>query len=103
MKESKDPFERVMVLARRAEAGRRAEASPVVEPLPPGFATRVAARWASRPEFDEWDLWDRLSRCGLGLAVAVCVVAFCIRGKEPEPPPAPFEQWVMGAADGGRS
>lgn len=103
MKESNDRFERVMALARRAEAGQGAGVPVVIEPLPSGFATRVAARWASRPEPDEWELWDRLSRWGLGLAVAVCVVAFCFRGQEPEPPPTPFDQWVMGPMDGGRS
>jgi hypothetical protein len=103
MKPSGDRFEQVMALARKADRPRTGVNPEAVEPLPLGFSTRVAALWASRPVPNEWDLWDRVSRWGLGLALAVCVGAFLFRGSEPEPPPTPFDQWVMGPVEGGRS
>jgi hypothetical protein len=103
MKPSGDRFEQVMALARKAEGARVGVKSEAVKPLPFGFSTRVAALWVSRPVPDEWDLWDRVSRWGLGLALAVCVAAFLLRGADPEPPPTPFDQWVMGSVEGGRS
>lgn len=103
MKPTGEQFDRVMALARKADGARAGVKPEGVEPLPLGFATRVAALWASRPVADEWELWDRLSRWGLGLALAVCVVAFLFRGSEPELPPTPFDQWVMGSVEGGRS
>ena len=103
MKASGNRFERVMALARKSEGARAGMKPEGVEPLPLGFSTRVAALWASKPVPDEWDLWDRVSRWGLGLALVVCVAAFLFRGSEPEPPPTPFDQWVMGSVEGGRS
>lgn len=103
MKPSGERFDRLMALARKAEGARAGVKPEESEPLPLGFSTRVAAMWAARPAADEWDLWDRVSRWGLGLALAVCVVAFLFRGSEPEPPPTPFDQWVMGSVEGGRS
>jgi hypothetical protein len=65
-------FERLLELARR---GR-----PVETPEPRfGFATRVAARWASSsPANDALFVWERLTRWGLAGALAVCltVLAF---------------------------
>lgn len=103
MKPSGERFDRVMALARKAEEARAGVKPDGLETLPLGFSTRVAALWTSRPVPDEWDLWDRVSRWGLGLALAVCLVAFLFRGSEPEPPPTPFDQWVMGSVEGGRS
>jgi hypothetical protein len=106
MKRGGDRLEEVLALAR--QAARRADASHVdaaasAEALPVGFATRVAARWASTPVLGEWELWDRVTRWGLALAVAVCVVAFAMRPSEPDRDLTPFDQMVMGPVGEGRS
>jgi hypothetical protein len=105
MKRGGDRLEEVLALAR--QAARRADASRAdvapVDDLPAGFATRVAARWASAPVPGEWELWDRVTRWGLALAVAVCVVAFAMRPSEPDRDLTPFDQMVMGPVGEGRS
>lgn len=105
MKRGGDRLEEVLALAR--QAARRADASSAstasVEDLPVGLATRVAARWVSAPVPGEWELWDRVTRWGLGLAVVVCLVAFAMRPSEPDRDLTPFDQMVMGPVGEGRS
>ena len=101
MKRGGNRLEDVLALAR--QAARRADASSAdtapVEDLPVGLATWVAARWASAPVPGEWELWDRVTRWGLGLAVVVCVVAFVMRPSEPDRDLTPFDQMVMGPVE----
>jgi|GEM_PF-5725822 len=105
MKRGGDRLEEVLALAR--QAARRADASPAetasVAELPVGFATRVAARWASTPVPGEWELWDRVTRWGVGVAVVVCLVAFAMRPSESDRDLTPFDQMVMGPVGEGRS
>ena len=105
MKQGGDRLEGVLALAR--QAARRADAAPVEaapdESVPMGLATRVAARWAATPVPGEWELWDRVTRWGLGLAVVVCVVAFAMRPSEAELDLTPFDQMVMGPVGEARS
>lgn len=105
MKHEGDRYEAVLALAR--QAARRADAAPVQaapdEPVPVGLATRVAARWAATPVPGEWELWDRVTRWGLGLAVVVCVAAFFMRPSEVDLDLTPFDQMVMGPVGEKRS
>ncbi len=51
-------------------------ALPLEEPLPPGAATRIAARWAAARS--PIVLWERLSYAGLAVALAVSGVSFSL-------------------------
>lgn len=47
--------------------------------LPPGLATRIAARWAARPS--DAQVWERLTATGLAAALVVCGSAALLRPK----------------------
>lgn len=94
-----DKLQRLLELARKApDPNPPTTAGP--RPLAPGFATRVAARWAASGQRDELDLWDRLSRWGLGIAGAVCLAVLVFRWFQPVPPSSPFEELVSGNRPG---
>jgi len=72
MSEPKDNWQKLARLARQAPQPGAAE-------VPFGFATRVAARWASSesPAPSAWEVWEQFSLRGLMLAsVLVVAVAF---------------------------
>lgn len=72
----------LLALARRGHRAR-AEVARVREAwaAPPGFATRVAARWAEQIQRrTHADLWERWAWRGALAAVAICVAAaFAVR------------------------
>ena len=101
MRSGSDRFSAVLALARRAcGAEAHGEEADPVEPLPPGFATRVAAIWAGSPAVSGWELWERVSRWGVVVGLAVCAVAFFLRSERalPVPSSTPFDQFVLGSA-----
>lgn len=68
-----DSLHRLLQKARTAPP----PAVPDAEPLPPGAATRIAARWAAaRPAIV---LWERLSYAGLAASVVVSACSFGMR------------------------
>ena len=70
MKHDERRFERLLELARRGRP-------PETPGLRLGFATRVAARWASGgPAHDTLFVWERWTRWGLAGALAVCLTVF---------------------------
>jgi hypothetical protein len=82
MKKDNRRFERFLDLARR---GRPAETE-----LPRfGFATRVAARWASESSPDPIFVWERLTRWGLAAACAVFLTTFVVSRNALQAPSAP--------------
>lgn len=95
-RETSNP-ERLLALARSAPV---APSRPGPEPaaVPPGFATRVAARWAAGRRESELEIWDRVTRWGLAAAVAVGVAVFVLRSRPADPEPSPFELLVQGPA-----
>lgn len=83
MKRSETRLARLLTLARKAGA----ELTSELPASPPGFAARVAARWA-RPDAhgpSVADLWERVCWWGAGAAVAVTVLAVSYQGGAPEP------------------
>ena len=89
-------LERLLGLARRAGS-----LAPVPVPdgdpgadVPPGFAARVASRWAAERPASAWDLWDRATRWGLAVAVVVGVFAFLFHRSAPAPEATPFDSLV---------
>lgn len=96
--------ERLMALARSAPADPPCP-DPGVAALPAGFATRVAARWAATRPQGDLEIWDRVSRWGLGVAIAVGVAVFLLRRHpaDPVPSPSPFDLLVQGPATEARS
>jgi hypothetical protein len=82
MKKPNRRFERFLDLARQ---GRPAE----TESPPFGFATRVAARWASGPPGDPIFVWERLTRWGVAVACAVFLTTLAVSRKSFETPSAP--------------
>ncbi len=106
MRSGSDPFSAVLALARRAcVAQPQGEETPSVDLLPPGFAARVAAIWAGSPAVSGWELWERVSRWGVVVGLAVCAVAFFLRSERalPVPSSTPFDQFVLGSAAEERS
>jgi hypothetical protein len=78
-------LKRLLDLARRAPIPAREDDESTFTP-PLGFATRVAARWASSPRtVTAADIWERLSWWGSGVAVATCMIVFAIQQRQPEP------------------
>lgn len=76
-----DPLARLWALARQ----RPAPPPDTDAPLPPGLATRIAARWAdTRPPLNRGALWETVSAAGLVTALALCGVAAWMR-EEPHP------------------
>ena len=73
MNKKKSRFDEFIVLARRVADDGDLSA-------PPGFATRVAARWANAPRERGWfALWERAVGWGATVTVAVCLLTawFC--------------------------
>jgi len=106
MKSSSDRLLSILALARRTSAAApQAMEARTVEPLPPGFATRVAAVWAGSSGLSGWDLWDRVSRWGVVVGLVVCAVAFFLRSENARPTPSstPFDQFVLGSKTEERS
>jgi hypothetical protein len=61
---------------RLAALARRAPRAEEVSVAPPGFATRVAARWmATRRSVSEASIWEWLSVRSLAVACAITVVS----------------------------
>ena len=81
MKPSRSSLDRVLHLARGAAPRDAGEQSQ--EPLPPGLATGIAARWAASRVVKPALIWERLSYAGLAVAIAVCVTAGVIH-RQPE-------------------
>ena len=75
--------QRLFAAARRARAVP-AESGPAPMP-PPGFATRVVARWAANRPDDWLGVWDRVGTWGAVAAAAVCLAVFLWQ----RPPAAP--------------
>lgn len=79
-------LDRLLALARRGRpTPTDAESKPVP---PPGFTTRVAARWAAggvpiAPS--PADLWERLAWWGSGVAVATCLIVLATQATRPAP------------------
>jgi hypothetical protein len=72
MKNSERRFERLLELARRGRPKETPETRF-------GFATRVAARWASEsPANDALIVWERLTRWGLAGTLALCLTALLV-------------------------
>lgn len=73
MSEKKKQFDELIALARRGLNDGELAAAP-------GFATRVAARWAGTPRGPGWlALWERAVSWGAAGTLAVCLftVWFC--------------------------
>ena len=73
MNDQKPRFDEFIALARRGLNDGDLAA-------PPGFATRVAARWASAPRGLGWfTLWERAVSWGAAATLAVCLLTvwFC--------------------------
>ena len=87
-------------LRKLIRAARKAQAQPIPSdsPVPFGFSTRVAARWAAARGRSGWaDAWERLSWWGAGVSVAVCLMAFVNQSLQPEP--NPFDVLIEAQAD----
>ena len=81
MKPSRPSLARLLEKARTAPPPGTTEESP----LPPGTATRIAARWAAtRPAPSTAALWERLSCAGLAVALLTGVTAFTLRPSAPD-------------------
>ena len=83
-------------LTRLIESARRATPpdAPEEGPLPPGAATRIAARWiAARPGIAPVVLWERLSYAGL--AVALLAGGASVFLHQPPPPQESASAEVM--------
>ena len=64
------------ILERLLEAGRRPPLPDVSAPLPPGFSTRLAGRWAAERSFGAaLRLWEELSRRAAGGLAVMAVIA----------------------------
>jgi hypothetical protein len=83
MNSEKERLNKILSLARKA---RPAESVSFPDTPPPGFATRVAARWAlGSGQTSAVDAWERISWWGSGLAVTVCLIAFSVHLWHEEP------------------
>ena len=94
MKPDPEKLDRLLDLARHgqritsASQGREGGTDDGPATPPPGWATRIAARWASGAATtgpNAPDLWERLAWTGCAAAVAVCLVAVALH-REPPPP-----------------
>jgi hypothetical protein len=79
----KQKMERLVSLARKAPP---AVTSAEESALQPGFATRVAARWAaSRDRGGMPQLWERLCWRGAAVATLLCLASFLYTRQTPQP------------------
>lgn len=87
MKPSRESLTRILRAARTAPP----PAESAEQPLPPGTATRIAARWAASAS-SAW-VWERLSYAGLAVALLVSGISFSrrpvVQDEDPEQYTAP--------------
>ena len=75
-------------LIRAARQASSPTPAPSDSPVPFGFSTRVAARWATgERRVGRAEVWERLCWWGAGASVAVCLMAFASQSLQPEPDP----------------
>lgn len=85
MKPNKQVLEDLIASARQTPATPQSDAG---EPLPPGLATRIAARWAARPSASQ--VWERAAAVGFVCAIIVCASAALFRPRQPVKEPDPL-------------
>ena len=76
-------MERLVSLARKAPPAVTSVEEPALQP---GFATRVAARWAASKDRAEMpQLWERLCWRGAAVATVLCLASFLYTRQTPQP------------------
>ena len=83
-----NPWERLAAAARQRGATRSVE--PAIEPPPPGFAARLAAKWADLRQNEVFRLWCRWSLLAALAGIVIAGIVLLWPAPKPASPNHPL-------------